>query len=319
MERGRRAQDPRLERAFLSLDGLSVGDAFGQRFFYEFDRPDWLMTPEEATRLIASRTLPPPPWCFTDDTVMASGVLRVLAKHGHVDQDVLAQDLAALYWQDQSREYGPTTMEILESIHSGCPWQEAAGAAYGGQGSMGNGAAMRVAPLGAFFADDLNKVVVQARASAEVTHTHAEGRAGAIAVAVAAAVAWRSSGDSSTTKGTHCLEIVSDFTPPGQTKDGIIAAMRLPFDSSVEAVAGILGNGSRVTAPDTVPFALWCAARHMDDYVEALWTTVSGLGDRDTTCAIVGGVVALATGAERIPTTWLAARESLGGVGPGRE
>ena len=38
---------------------------------------------------------------------------------------------------------------------------------------------------------------------------------------------------------------------------------------------------------------------------------VSGLGDRDTTCAIVGGVVALACGAERIPAEWLSAREPL--------
>jgi ADP-ribosylglycohydrolase len=35
------------------------------------------------------------------------------------------------------------------------------------------------------------------------------------------------------------------------------------------------------------------------------------LGDRDTTCAIVGGIVALSAGRESIPPAWLAARESL--------
>ena len=29
---------------------------------------------------------------------------------------------------------------------------------------------------------------------------------------------------------------------------------------------------------DTVPFSLWCAARCLDHYEEALWATVSGLG-----------------------------------------
>jgi ADP-ribosylglycohydrolase len=72
-----------------------------------------------------------------------------------------------------------------------------------------------------------------------------------------------------------------------------------------------LGTGTKVTSADTVPFALWCAARHLDDYEEALWTTVSGLGDRDTTCAIVGGIVALSAGRGSIPATWLAAREPL--------
>jgi ADP-ribosylglycohydrolase len=67
----------------------------------------------------------------------------------------------------------------------------------------------------------------------------------------------------------------------------------------------------KVSAQDTVPFCLWCAAKHLDNYEEALWATVSGLGDRDTTCAIVGGIVACYTGAEGIPSNWLAAREPL--------
>ncbi len=53
---------------------------------------------------------------------------------------------------------------------------------------MGNGAAMRVAPIGAYFADDLDKVLYYAQASAEVTHAHIEGIVGAMAVAVASAL-----------------------------------------------------------------------------------------------------------------------------------
>src|SRR5258707_3583505 len=70
-------------------------------------------------------------------------------------------------------------------------WREEAQALFGGQGSFGNGSAMRVAPLGAYFADDLDAVVEQASRSAEVTHAHAEASAGAIAVSLAAAQAWR--------------------------------------------------------------------------------------------------------------------------------
>jgi ADP-ribosylglycohydrolase len=39
---------------------------------------------------------------------------------------------------------------------------------------------MRVAPLGAYFADDLGEVARQALASAEVTHAYADGQAGAV-------------------------------------------------------------------------------------------------------------------------------------------
>jgi ADP-ribosylglycohydrolase len=48
---------------------------------------------------------------------------------------------------------------------------------------------MRVAPLGAYYADDLRKAAAEAVLSAEVTHTHPEGVAGAVATAVAAALA----------------------------------------------------------------------------------------------------------------------------------
>ena len=48
-----------------------------------------------------------------------------------------------------------------------------------------------------------------------------------------------------------------------------------------------------------------------DSYEEALWLTVSGLGDRDTTCAMVGGIVALYTGVKGIPAPWMQAREPL--------
>ncbi len=70
-----------------------------------------------------------------------------------------------------------------------------------------------------------------------------------------------------------------------------------------------LGNGARVSGQDTVPFCLWAVARHPRDYAEAMWTTVAGLGDRDTTCAIVGGI--LANGGAELPADWLAAREPL--------
>ena len=60
-----------------------------------------------------------------------------------------------------------------------------------------------------------------------------------------------------------------------------------------------------------MPFALWCAARHLDDYEEALWLPDGGFGNRDTTCAIVAGIVACFVGTARIPAAWLQAREPL--------
>lgn len=290
----------RMERALLSLEGLSVGDAFGERFF---------LPPSTLMPMLEQRALPKPPWGYTDDTEMALGIVQVLEEHGRVDPEQLARVFGVRYRENPYRGYGGTAQEILQQLYQGFPWRRVSSHVFGGTGSMGNGGAMRVAPLGAYFADELSRVVSEARASAEVTHFHPEGQAGAIAIAVAAAWAWREREREPSAR--QLFDAVLEHTPPGATRRGLEKARALPLETSPGAAAKELGSGSRVISEDTVPFSVWCAARHLDSYEEALWTTVSGLGDRDTTCAIVGGIVALRTGRASIPAAWLEAREPL--------
>jgi ADP-ribosylglycohydrolase len=290
-----------LERARLSLDGLSVGDAFGERFFGH---------PHQARVRIEARALPEAPWRWTDDTAMALSIVEQLEAAGTVEPGALAARFAERYAAEPGRGYGGGAHGILGALLRGEPWERAAASAFGGEGSMGNGAAMRVAPLGAFFADEpLERVVEEARRSALPTHQHPEGQAGAAAVAVAAACAVRIRDGRLAPE--QLFDRVLAHTPAGSTREGLARAAALPLDAPVADVADALGNGSGVISADTVPFTLHCARRHLDDYEAAMWTTVAGLGDRDTTCAIVGGIVALASEAP-IPESWLAAREPLG-------
>lgn len=289
----------RVARARLALDGLSVGDALGERFFL----PD-------AHILAERRQLPEGRWPVTDDTVMALSVCDVLERHGGIDPDELAALMAERYRRQPGRGYGAMAGRILVDIGRGVPWRTAAALPFGGQGSMGNGGAMRVGPVGAYFADDLDAVVRQARASAQVTHAHPDGQAGAVATAVAAACAWRSGGEPAG-GGRRLLRTAVDLTPDGPTREALRRAADLPFEGTVAAAVAVLGNGSRVIASDTVPLALWCAARHLDDFEEAIWQTVSALGDIDTNCAIVGSIVVMRTGRDGIPARWLECREPL--------
>src|SRR5437879_4363595 len=165
--------EARMERALLSLDGLSVGDAFGEGCF-------------GSVRRMQRQELPPSPWCFTDDTAMARSIVRCLNRYGHVDQDALAEAFAAEYQRNPHRGYGPMAQRILLQIGSGTPWADAAGRVFGGQGSCGNGGAMRSAPIGGYFSDDVLRTVAEANASAEIRHTHPDGKTGAMAVALAA-------------------------------------------------------------------------------------------------------------------------------------
>lgn len=291
--------DVRLNRARLALEGLSVGDAFGERFF---------RMPLAVEPMIESRALPKPPWRYTDDTEMALSVFEVLKTYGSIDQDELVALFSRRY--DPTRGYGATAGRILYEIGRGGSWRLLSKTAFGGQGSWGNGGAMRVAPLGAYFADDRSRLLEEARRSAEVTHAHEDGQAGAIATALAAALACRDQPQGLQTVA-DVLRLIAESTPASQTRDGLYRAAELPLDASTRLAASVLGTGNQVSSADTVPFALWCAFRFRESYEEALWETVSGLGDRDTTCAIVGGIVSLKCGHGGIPSEWLSAREAL--------
>ncbi|WP_155338854.1 ADP-ribosylglycohydrolase family protein [Acrocarpospora corrugata] len=283
--------DP-LARAAASLSGLALGDALGS----QFADPDKI-------HYLDQRTLPPPPWRWTDDTEMACSLFRVLADHGRIDQDALAAAFAAHH--DPARGYGAATGRMLGRIRAGGDWRSLAAGQFGGQGSWGNGAAMRVAPLGAWFGGDPAIAAAQARLSAEVTHTHPEAAAGAMAVAVATSIAV--AGDRPSPAGF--LGRILPHLPPSEVADKIVQAGRLLGDADPVRVAAVLGNGSGDRVQDTVPLTLWAAARHLDDYERAVWTTARAGGDVDTTCAIVGGIVGVRAGS--LPADWSARVEPL--------
>ncbi|MFH9615727.1 ADP-ribosylglycohydrolase family protein [Streptomyces pratensis] len=280
-----------------SLEALALGDAFGERWFPLF-RP-----PRQAYAEVRARRTPHEPvWHWTDDTAMALALQRVLDEYGVVEQDRLALYYALAFDADQARGYGHGMHILLpELLAAPGDWRTLAPGLFEG-GSLGNGAAMRVAPLGARFHADLGRAAEQAALSAVVTHAHREGVAGAVAVAVAAALSVR---------GEFTLEAVAVRTPEGLVRDGVLRAAELPFATEPWKAADILGSGRRIRADDTVPFALWTAARHQGDLETALWATAEGFGDVDTTCAIAGGVVGAATGVEGVPAEWRVRCEPL--------
>ncbi|MCB9585822.1 MAG: ADP-ribosylglycohydrolase family protein [Polyangiaceae bacterium] len=302
----------RLERALRSLRGLATGDALGERFF---------VNPDTVEQLIEARVFPRGTWGYTDDTVMALAVVENLAEFGHIEPRALALGFGEKYTADPGRGYGPSMHRTLQALHAGADYREVARAPFGGSGSMGNGGAMRAAPVGAFWAPEAltpaaeleaawAHVAAEARLSAAVTHANPEGQAGAEAVAIAAAwVAWVAE-QKAQRPLTELFQLVLRHTTPGETTARIERAASLPSEYDVRTAVSALGNGSQVLAQDTVPFCLWCVARHLGDYEAAFWATVSGLGDRDTTCAIVGGILA-SDSRVCAPAEWTEERESL--------
>jgi ADP-ribosylglycohydrolase len=167
---------------------------------------------------------------------------------------------------------------------------------------------MRVAPIGAYFSDDIAVVVTNAPFSCELTQPHSEGITGAIVVALGTAIA--GCRRSQVVPREQFITEVLDFVPVNNVREGLESAKKSELNS-VQDAARLLGNGSQVTAQDTVPFVLSCAGERLTNYEEAIWLTASAGGDVDTMCAMVGGIVAMYSGIKGIPPEWLERREPL--------
>lgn len=159
--------------------GTFVGDALGMPFegAVPADVPG---TPEMLEARLGRGT-------YTDDTQMMIALAESLLACGGVNPDHLGRAFVAAF--DPRRGYGSGTTEVLQLIRSGAAPHTAARALFGGQGSQGNGAAMRIAPVAVRYAAYTGELVNAARAAAHVTHAHAVAVDAAVAQAVAIAAA----------------------------------------------------------------------------------------------------------------------------------
>lgn len=283
--------DERLQRAYCALEGVAMGDAFGNHHGNNSKK-----------RRVEQ-------WDYSDDTLMALSIVSNLRQFAFINQDVLAQSFA--HRRNGMRGYGQGVTRLLKAIDAGKDWRALTVNMFEGSGSFGNGAAMRIAPLGAYFADNLNLVIEQAQHSAEVTHMHPEGIAGAIAVAVAAALVWRHKVQGMMLGRVDLLNLMLPHIPDSTIRHKTEAAANLPIGTTFQKAADKLGNGRPAIAQQTVPFALWAAAECLTNYEQAIERTAYVGGDIDTNCAIVGGIVVMSTGVEGIPAKWLSQREAL--------
>ncbi len=120
------ARTDALERARLSLLGLSIGDAFGETMFGEPGES----ARRSAKRLISMRR----PWRWTDDTAMALSIVEVLGRHDGIDGDALAAAFARRWAAEPHRGYGQGAFSLLTQINCGMAWRTAAGALFNGKG-----------------------------------------------------------------------------------------------------------------------------------------------------------------------------------------
>jgi poly(ADP-ribose) glycohydrolase ARH3 len=271
-----------------ALLGTFVGDALGMP--YEGLPPAAVPTRLEMVEARRGRGT------YTDDTEMMIVLAECLLEHGSVDEERLAR--AFLERCDPSRGYGAGTLEVLASWRQGVPVDAAARRLFGGEGSLGNGAAMRIAPVAVLFADSPGELHGQAERSARLTHAHPLAVDAAIIQAAAVAAALR---------GEGILPAARAAAGSPEMRRRLDCAAALHGSGLGPAEVGErLGNSAK--GHESVPTAIFAAASQ-GGFEEAVSFAVRCGGDTDTLGAMAGALAGARYGVTSIPPRWLTALE----------
>jgi poly(ADP-ribose) glycohydrolase ARH3 len=287
-----------------AMVGAAVGDAHGAPFEGR-DRP----VPSGEFEALVDR---PHMLSYTDDTAMTIAMAESLIRCGSLDQDDLAVTFAAHWARDPHRRYGSGTAALLARIHAGGTWAYEAAAQFGGNGSFGNGAAMRVSPVAVHARGDVAVAASIAARSAVTTHTHELGVAGSMAQAAAISVALTAPASTRPRADEVAKKVIA------ATGNDVFAAELRRIADLVDArdsERATRALRSDVSALGSVPAALYCWLASTS-FTEAIRTAIVLGGDTDTVAAMAGALVGAHLGVTAIPAEWRKRTEAGGWCAP---
>lgn len=281
------------DRVAGSLLGVFTGDALGRPW------EGWRPSPgrsgaDRVAWLGRTETLR-----YTDDTQMTIALALALLDDPLLDSSTFVSRIIEVFEPD--RGYGHGMRRLVERWLEGMDVGAAVTSVFP-DGSFGNGAAMRTAPVALRWPEDAEVRREVAMRQAMVTHAHPVGIDGALVMTEAIALAAQ--------RGRFGVGEVLEAADAART-----AQMREPCQLAATWAAGWsegevdLGDvaaalGTGVAADTSVPAALWAAATG-ERIVEVMSLALGLGGDADTIAAMAGAIHGAAVGRDGIPPEWV--------------
>lgn len=334
------ANDPTLEEKFQGcLVGGLLGDCLGAPFEEDFTGSNF---PDQQTffqNLLKHAVVPGPSagrnfrpskvhpghgeYHYTDDTAMTFCLARSLLAKGKFDALDVAKRFTTEYFENEPivYEYGNAVREVFRKLKNTNfvdpykPGQDQ----FGGHGSYGNGAAMRVAPVALFYKNDLEKMVEVARNQSKITHSNKTGYNAAIMQCMAICLALKSDPKTPLDPVVFVDYLIAFMDKLEEATDGfkplcfklmlIKKTVSNPAEDPTPAeVAKMLGNN--ITAQGSVPTAIYSFLRsqrplpdfdHESPFVRCLYFAIACGGDTDTIATMAGSIAGARHGISAIP------------------
>ncbi len=334
-----------IDRVRGSLLGMAIGDALGaplEGLGAQQIRAHYHLVTDYVDGARAWKKKPYRwrlPGLYSDDTQQALALCDVVLACGRIDVD----RLAALYlelatppgdYAGAHRGIGRSFRQVLADLRRGVPPDRT------GQASAGIGAAMRIAPMGLYFADDPDAMHEAVMAASLMTHRDIRSIAGALAVAHAVrrlaagedrepSFLLRVAGDVARAVariGAECPGPVDSLEAHGRSLSRAIARAETLLDIPRERALAALAeeanlHGAEPTCrratmgfpPACIPACLYLLLT-TDGLEEAIVEVVNLGGDSDSTGAILGALAGAHYGVGAIPDRWLDGLQNRDGI-----
>jgi poly(ADP-ribose) glycohydrolase ARH3 len=270
------------------LLGSALGDAIGELAFHN-----------SSMERLSQKLALVKEFIYTDDTAMAIGIAESLVERGDLESEHLGVTFQKNFKREPWRGYASGPPTIFAAIaQTGITYVEAAKSLFGGRGSFGNGAAMRVAPLGLVYFDSLD-LYEKVHLSASVTHAHPVGIDGAAvqAKAVAQAVALKPEEEFIP---NEFLNGLIDFARTTEMKGKLLLVQRL-IAENISPMRAAQQIGRSVTAHESIPFAIYSFLLYPRSFEDCLFCAILNGGDRDTLGAMASAISGTYLGSMRSP------------------
>lgn len=273
------------------LVGACIGDALGMPF-EGMSRDNPLLINWDGKSFLPSKSHNLKAGMYTDDGELSIIVANSLTDCGEFNPADLAQRYQEWFFEGNPRGFGRTTRMAMNALKDGVHWSES-----GIKGSYGNGTAMRVAPFGVFFRNDMKRLIEVVSIDSAITHRSPDAKAGAIAIAFATALA--ANGDTE-----NLLDRIFEKLPESAIKKTISTLDLLIFSDYIKPMEALRVLGTSANIKETMPAALYCFLK-FNNYADAVRTAIRSGGDTDTNSSIIGALFGAKDGIKNIPQEWV--------------
>lgn len=243
---------------------------------------------------------------YTDDSQLMRELLISFVACEDFDPADYARRIAKIHTARQIIGSSSASKKVAARLNEGISWKKAGTPAPYAR----NGSAMRSAPIGLFFCDDIDKLIQAACDQGRITHQDPRSLAGAVAISGAVAIAVQVEEIAIPQFLTQLSEWVGRVdTEMAEYVRNLAKWIDLPLDAALQEIIPLgeppssLDDWEGIT-PWIVPSVLWSLYAFLsspNDYWRTICTAIAGGGDTDTTAAMAGAISGAFLGLEAVP------------------